>query len=165
MTGMISSDRTNTPVLGGTHRVPPGITSETLRHLQAFRRTEAVCFWLGKSEDGSVLELWVPKFAATAVSYDIEPVEMLRLKNYLDATGLILVAQVHSHPGMAFHSGTDDQHAASPWPGYISIVVPNGGRIVGDFWNAVEAYERVEGGGWRQIKGAEKRSRFSKEVK
>jgi len=39
-----------------------------------------------------------------------------------------LLAQVHSHPGEAFHSGGDDASAASFHPGYLSIVVPQYGR-------------------------------------
>src|SRR5260370_38547778 len=122
--------------LGGTYVVPPNITSETLTHLRRHAATEAACFWLGTLVHGKkavVLTVWVPKFAATAVSYEIEPMEMLRLKNNLDSAGLGRLAQVHSHPGRAFHSRRDDLNSASPWPGFISIVIPNGGRIPGGF--------------------------------
>lgn len=36
-----------------------------------------------------------------------------------------LVAQVHSHPGEAFHSQGDDERAASFHTGFLSIVLPN----------------------------------------
>jgi hypothetical protein len=34
-------------------------------------------------------------------------------------------AQIHTHPGAAFHSVTDDKHALVPAPGFISIVIPD----------------------------------------
>jgi hypothetical protein len=41
-----------------------------------------------------------------------------------------LIAQVHSHPGVAFHSPGDDQFATSFHPGFLSIVVPHFARTV-----------------------------------
>jgi hypothetical protein len=34
------------------------------------------------------------------------------------------VARIHSHPGLAFHSGTDDENPALRYEGALSIVVP-----------------------------------------
>jgi len=87
--------------------------------------------------------------------------EMLRLKAHLDASGQSLVVQAHSHPGSAFHSSTDDLNAASPWPGYISLVVPNFGHVAGDFWKQIEVYELLGGGKWRRLSAAERSTRFS----
>jgi proteasome lid subunit RPN8/RPN11 len=146
---------------GGTYRVPPAITTKTLTHLRR-HSTEAVCFWLGRALETviAIEELWIPKFKATTISYDIEPREMLRLKGYLDQTDQVLLAQIHSHPGSAFHSSTDDMNAASPWPGYISVVVPNFGNIADDFWDEVEAYELLGGGEWRHLDSTERHARF-----
>ena len=151
-----------TPNLGDIYEVSPNITDETLAHLRRHTNTEAVCFWLGATVGTSsavIKTVWVPEFTATAVSYDINPMEMLRLKAYLDESSLSLVAQVHSHPGMAFHSTRDDLNAASPWPGFISIVVPNGGRI-DDFWNSVEIYELLGAAEWKRLNPSEKSRRF-----
>ncbi len=41
-----------------------------------------------------------------------------------------LIAQVHSHPGSAFHSPGDNERAASFHPGYFSIVVPGFARNI-----------------------------------
>ena len=41
--------------------------------------------------------------------------------------GDILVAQIHGHPGRAYHSGADDKLAMVRLPGGLSIVVPNFG--------------------------------------
>lgn len=154
------------PNLGGTYCVPPGITQETLAHLRRYRTTEAVCFWLGtytENGSGEVEEIWVPEFTATAVSYDIQPLEMLRLKEHLTAAGNNLLTQVHSHPGAAFHSSRDDMNAASPWPGFISIVVPDHGHIAGAFLESVEIYELLGGAEWRHLSRKEKLTRFFRE--
>jgi proteasome lid subunit RPN8/RPN11 len=151
---------------GGMYVVPPAIPQETLAHLRS-HRTEAVCFWLGRPDRGAtrgatvVEEIWVPRFVATAVSYDVSPDEMLRLKTHLDQTGLFLIAQAHSHPGSAFHSSTDDMNAASPWPGFISIVAPNFGHVPVHFWEAVEVYELLGAGKWHHLSVAECRARFT----
>lgn len=152
---------TNPTRPGGTYTVPPAITQKSLVHLRA-HRTESVCFWLGRGLDSAIAveDVWTPKFRATVVSYDIDPLEMLRLKARLDSSGQALVAQIHSHPGSAFHSSTDDMNAASPWPGYISVVVPNFGNITGDFWDEVEAYELLGGGKWRHLDSTERHARF-----
>jgi len=41
--------------------------------------------------------------------------------------GETYVARIHSHPGAAFHSATDDRNPALTYEGALSIVVPNFG--------------------------------------
>ncbi len=43
--------------------------------------------------------------------------------------GLVIIAQVHSHAGDAFHSKTDDAWTFDTSEGFISIVVPEYGKI------------------------------------
>ena len=148
---------------GGTFTVPPSIVESTLAVLRR-RRTEAVCYWLGRLSEivTIVCELWIPEHDADVVSYTVTPEEMLRLKQHLDEAGLAIVAQIHSHPGAAFHSATDDQNAASPWPGFISIVVPRFGDV-DDFWSEVEIYELIHGTHWQHVIGPEKTERFARQ--
>jgi hypothetical protein len=42
--------------------------------------------------------------------------------------GELLVGQVHTHPGEAYHSPTDDDHPLVTLVGAISLVVPNFAR-------------------------------------
>ena len=146
------------------YQVPVCVIETTLKHLQKYGDDglEAVGYWIGSYEDraATTARLWVPRFEATAVSYDVEPAEMLRLKRELDGSGYLLLAQVHSHPGHAFHSGRDDINAASPWPGFISVVVPDGGRISRPFFDAAEVFEHAGNCRWRHLDQEEKRSRF-----
>lgn len=146
------------------YKVPSEVVEGTLAHLRNFGRMglEAVGYWIGPCEEteAKVAGLWVPHFHATPVSYDVEPSEMLRLKQELDESAYVLLAQVHSHPGSAFHSGRDDIHAASPWPGFISVVVPNGGRVMRPFFAASEVFEHLGKAKWRRLGEKEKHSRF-----
>lgn len=146
------------------YRVAESIIKGTLSHLRKYARQgmEGVGYWVGSYRplEAEVGELWIPRFEATSVSYDVRPQEMLRLRKELDASGHVLLAQVHSHPGSAFHSSRDDVYAASPWPGFISIVVPNGGRINRPFFEVAEVFECSGGSQWRRLGPEEKYSRF-----
>src|SRR6266571_1364928 len=77
---------------GGTYAVPSAITQNTLAHLRA-HLTEAPCFWLGRSaaHAATIEQLWIPYFGATPVSYDITPIEMLRLKAHLDVFFFLMI--------------------------------------------------------------------------
>lgn len=43
----------------------------------------------------------------------------------LAAAGLGIRVQIHTHPGSAFHSPTDDEFPIVHNPGFLSLVVPN----------------------------------------
>jgi hypothetical protein len=84
--------------------------------------------------------------------------DVLALGERVAKRGWYVLAQVHTHPGAAFHSPVDDQFPISNKPGFISIVVPNFAR------NRVEvgwAWFLLEGGGrWRQLKEEERAALF-----
>ncbi len=42
----------------------------------------------------------------------------------LAATGMGIRVQVHTHPGTAFHSATDDMYPIIHTPGFLSLVIP-----------------------------------------
>jgi proteasome lid subunit RPN8/RPN11 len=74
----------------------------------------------------------------------------------------IVLAQVHTHPGRAWHSDTDNEWAFSDSPGLFSIVVPCFGRyglrkILGD---GAAVYERLAGGEWHRLSCLEVHKRF-----
>jgi hypothetical protein len=51
--------------------------------------------------------------------------ELHRLNVWLYRNGLTLIAQIHSHPGRAYHSSTDDEFAVATTVGCFSLVVPD----------------------------------------
>ena len=68
----------------------------------------------------------------------------------LNARGLRLVAQLHTHPGEAYHSATDDRFSVVTARGGFSLVVP-------DFATAplaiesCAAYRLEAGGAWAEL--------------
>jgi hypothetical protein len=75
--------------------------------------------------------------------------DVLALSDKVVSRGWFILAQVHTHPGSAFHSPVDDRYPISNKPGFISIVVPNFGTDptgVGWAW-----FVLVGAGQWRQL--------------
>jgi proteasome lid subunit RPN8/RPN11 len=87
---------------------------------------ERVVFWLGhRAPAGSLIsEIYAPMQEAEEDYFRIPPQGMIDLMNHLRHHRLVLLAQVHSHPGKAFHSKADDRWAVVRHEGALSIVVP-----------------------------------------
>jgi hypothetical protein len=68
----------------------------------------------------------------------------------LGATGMGIRVQVHTHPGAAFHSRTDDEFPIIHTPGFLSLVIPNFGLGPIGFHEAYLA-EIQPGGHWRKV--------------
>ena len=83
----------------------------------------------------------------------IGPDELHRLNVWLFERRLTLLAQVHSHPGRAYHSSTDDEHAVATRTGSLSLVVPDYATRPFDL-GAVAAYRLEPDGRWRPVKAA-----------
>jgi hypothetical protein len=144
--------------------MPEKILQETQRHLREYgkRNTEGMIFWSGKRLNGiaHVNSLIHPKQLTTAVSVDISLDELQKINRYLSEKKEALIAQVHSHPGAAFHSGTDDSWPITFTKGFISIVIPN--FCKGDIENLIEwsVWEHIGSGIWQPIKQNETVSKF-----
>lgn len=50
---------------------------------------------------------------------------LFQLNLWLLKHQMLLIGQIHSHPGEAYHSPTDDQYAVATKAGSISLVVPD----------------------------------------
>ena len=91
------------------------------------QRVERVVFWLGHREptgDAIIDETHIPQQQAAEDYFRIPPEAMIAFMGHLRRRRLALLAQVHSHPGAAFHSAADDQWAVVRHQGGLSIVVP-----------------------------------------
>lgn len=88
---------------------------------------ECSVFWggVGTGKMAEVRSVYFPLQTATSVSVQVHPDGVHKMYDLLDQRNEILLAQVHSHPGTAFHSGTDDLFPATFLVGFLSIVVPN----------------------------------------
>ena len=108
---------------------PAALVDDTLRELRAGGRdgVERVVFWLGHRSDtgdAAIAEIHVPQQEAAEDYFRIPPAAMIAFMSHLRRRRLVLLAQVHSHPGEAFHSHADDRWAVVRHESGLSIVVP-----------------------------------------
>jgi hypothetical protein len=105
------------------------VVQRTLDKLKASGadRKESVVFWVAPSsarDEYHVSDIFVPVHAAAADYFHIGRDAMRDMMRFLRKNRLALVAQVHSHPNLAFHSKADDEWAVVRREGALSIVVP-----------------------------------------
>ena len=110
-------------------KCPITLVDKTLLHLREAGITgcECVVLWLGSHNDDSVWikEVYRPLQTAKVDMFYISPEGMDALHAKLRKHRYTVVAQVHSHPGQAFHSKADDLWAIGCHEGALSIVVPD----------------------------------------
>src|SRR5271157_2241381 len=89
-------------------------------------RHECVVLWTGPlAQPGHVDDVVHPAHTASAAGYDINPPWIGQLWLELAEHHRTVRAQVHTHPGSAYHSSRDDAHALVHTPGYLSLVIPD----------------------------------------
>jgi hypothetical protein len=102
--------------------------------------------------------VWPVSASSTAAHARVSLKDVLALDNQLQVRGWYILAQLHSHPGRAFHSSIDDEHPISNQRGFLSIVVPDfGAGLPGVGWSV---YEYAGSGRWRNLSGREVKKRI-----
>jgi proteasome lid subunit RPN8/RPN11 len=109
------------------------IADKTLAALHAAGQLQKECvvLWLSPrplGETAQIVEAYVPEQEAEVDYFRIPPHAMKALMAHLRAQRLVLTAQVHSHPGRAFHSEADKEWAIVRHEGALSVVVPHFGK-------------------------------------
>ncbi|SRR5258706_9251965 len=105
-------------------------------------------------EQFAVTASLVPKQEAyrteSGLFYYVGGEELHRINMWAYKNKLSLIAQIHSHPGEAYHSGTDDAYAIITTVGGFSIVIPNfaSGPIDMKLW---ETYRLAPSSEWRHL--------------
>jgi len=117
--------------------VPLPIWKNTISYFQEYSRheSEGLVFWGGGV--GAAKELYVSsviKINHKAQGYRVAPnqEEMRFLVRTLRERDEKLLAQVHSHPEIAYHSWGDDENPTAFFNGFFSIVVPDFGINVSE---------------------------------
>lgn len=113
--------------------VPRETVTQTHECLQEAGRagSEAFVLWAARVENhlswvrSAVIPRQVSLKTESGLCVLIGPEELHRINVWLYETGLTVVAQVHSHPGSAYHSDTDSALPIATTVGSLSIVVPN----------------------------------------
>lgn len=110
-------------------RCPVTVVEKTLAILRAggARDCEALVLWLARRTPGvvDVVEAYEPPYEASVDYFRIPPSGMRSIMTRLRRDRLHICAQVHSHPGKAFHSTADDRWAIVRHQGALSLVVPH----------------------------------------
>lgn len=95
------------------------------------RNVEGVALWAGVRDGDSFIikRTIIPEQNAGSFEdgliYVVKGEELHRIALELFDSGMQLIAQIHSHPGEAYHSQTDDAYPIVTVKGGISVVVPN----------------------------------------
>jgi hypothetical protein len=116
-------------VKGGFERlkVAGDVLPATFKFLRDCGRGECECavYWTGPSTDGAVDDVEHPVHARSALGYEVESSWLTDFWKRLAAAKRSVKAQIHTHPGEAFHSASDDCWPIVSQAGFISIVLPN----------------------------------------
>lgn len=144
--------------------IDPTVVGTTLRVLQQFgaHGCEGLVLWIGHVDDDyaritrAVVPDQKPVKSEEGVGYFVDSEALFQLNRKLAETGLRLIAQVHSHPGEAYHSDTDDRYAIVTVDGGLSLVVPDFGSAPADptLW----AVYRLQSGIWHELDPPQTRS-------
>jgi proteasome lid subunit RPN8/RPN11 len=142
------------------------VIAETGRLLRqskrGWRKHEAVVYWTGRDLGGECLVTTciAPDAVTSPGSFHVSAEANAHAITLLNKLGLVLVGQVHSHPGnLIGHSGGDDRGAFMPFENLISIVVPNYGRL--DPWPLTRCgVHRFVGGVFRKLTEGEVERKF-----
>ena len=148
--------------------IPAGILTDTAALLQepAERQIEAVVVWLGQVVDpltARVTTAYRPSQIAyisdMGLAVEVPPDSLAELISNLPS-GVFVLVRLHTHPGTAYHSDTDDTNMLISHQGAISIVIPDFGRGLFDL-AACSVNELRHGQGWVELTPEEVTERFT----
>lgn len=95
------------------------------------QRVEGVALFAGIEIENTfkIQKTIVPEQEAMSLEdgllYSVDSDELHRINVWLYENEMSLIAQIHSHPGRAYHSSTDDAYPIVATVGGISVVVPD----------------------------------------
>lgn len=144
--------------------VPKSIIAETNRSLQPYaqRGVECPLLWLGVElgDTAVVTTVAMPSARRRPWNYELNVTMLPDLWTRTRPQGLVLLAQIHTHPGNAikWHSPYDDEHAISQGDGFLSIVITDYGAYGLD--TALEHGVHEKQGTWQKLRGIHARERI-----
>lgn len=143
--------------------IPRSIIADTHRLLResGLKGFEGIALWAGTIADGGTFHVSAvirPAQRASVTEHGllaaVDGDEIFRVNKLLNDKGMRLVAQLHTHPGEAYHSDTDDTFPLLSARGALSIVVPDFARGELTFERCA-VYRLAAGNVWRELRGAE----------
>jgi proteasome lid subunit RPN8/RPN11 len=106
----------------------PGMLDATFDHFRrcGAGRRECVAYWTGPVDTPARVDrVEHPRHRATRSQYEVDSGWVTDLFLRLRGERRTVRLQVHTHPGRASHSETDDRFAIVPAPGFLSLVIPD----------------------------------------
>ncbi|MET4214221.1 hypothetical protein [Bradyrhizobium sp. LA2.1] len=116
------------------------------------QRHEGIVYLLGRT-DGDVtlaVAVFAPEALTTSGSFHVPTRSMVSCMQTAARFELQVVAQVHTHPGQAYHSDGDVEGAKIRYPGYVSLVLPEYGQHLPSLAGAA-AYLWQKPYGWIEL--------------
>jgi proteasome lid subunit RPN8/RPN11 len=117
---------------------------------------ERLVLWLthaGTLAPASISEVYEPQQETAEDYFHVPPAGMRALMSYLRLNRLKTVAQIHSHPGPAFHSEADNRWAIVRHRGALSLVLPHFASTVtaANFFQQAMIYELSSTDEWEHV--------------
>lgn len=113
------------------YRVPIGVLDETFKYFRGCGAAGRECqvLWIGPWSDVlRVSEAVHTRHRSHAFGFEVESEWLNGFWLELASRKMGIRCQVHTHPGRAFHSGTDDKFPIVHIQGFLSLVIPNFGN-------------------------------------
>lgn len=135
------------------YQVPQLVLAETF---QIFRRCgagqcECQALWVSAwHSPANITAVVHPRHRASSVSVQVDSAWIGEFWQDLAAENSGIRVQVHSHPGRAFHSATDDAYPIIHQPGFLSLVIPSYGLGPVGF-DGAHLTEITPDGGWKGV--------------
>lgn len=140
-------------------RCPQAVVTQTIEAIRrgGYESRETLVFWLGRKHGGivEVIEAYIPPQQAEIDWFRVPPESMRVVMQHLRQRRAHICAQVHSHPGLAFHSEADDEWALIRHRGALSLVVPHFGRTTSadNFLASTAVYALSDADCWERVPG------------
>ena len=138
-------------------------TIEILRK-RGMQREEGLVLWGGLITDdwteARVVKSIVHEAGHWGGGVNLDYKTLLTISDYLNARGLVLIAQVHTHPRDFGHSCGDEKTPTSHRYGFISIVVPDYALYDHQDLSKSYVYEYLGGTSWRLLGNGDVASKF-----
>ena len=139
--------------MSAAFRIPRSILERTFEYFRECGQGQRECqmLWIGPwATPGTVTEAVHPKHDAHLGGFALNDRWLNDFWIRLGHDNMGIRVQVHTHPGAAFHSKTDDEFPIIHKQGFLSLVIPNFGLGAVGFANAFLA-EIQPDGAWREV--------------
>ena len=135
------------------YRLPRRMLDETFATFRSCGAGKRECqlYWVSPWNDPlKLVEVVHPEHLSSRYALSIDSSWINAFWNNLADRGLGVRVQVHTHPGEAFHSTTDDAYPLIHQAGFLSLVIPDFAMGSTGFDSAYLAEIQADGT-WREI--------------